>query len=285
MVNVFRSQSHKLFAVAGLALSLLLSACQPIQPLAEPAATSPQPIVIELTADGLKVPEEMPSGIVTVTYKNSSDKPALLGLGWMVEGSTLADLEKAMQENDFRTFYKILIPAGEANNLAPGERREVTSYIKAGEIDAAYNPMDGNPIVFKKIKATTASTMAAPTADYKVELADFAFIMPDEIAAGKHLWEVKNTGKQIHTVGILKLNEGVTLEDVIKLMSSQEPPSGPPPFEEIPFDVFIGGGATTWVTSDIPAGEYTVICGLPNTDDEKMAPHAAMGMVRKLVVK
>lgn len=84
--------------------------------------------------------------------------------------------------------------------------------------------------------------MAAPTADYKLELADFAFIMPDEITAGKHLWEVKNTGKQFHEMSIIKLNEGVTLEEVIKLMSSQEPPSGPPPYEQIPAGVFMGGG-------------------------------------------
>lgn len=87
-------------------LFLLLSACQPVQPLAEPAATSPQPVVIEMTADGLKAPDEIPSGIVTITFKNSSDKPDSLVLGWMVEGNSFADFEKAAQAGDFITIIK-----------------------------------------------------------------------------------------------------------------------------------------------------------------------------------
>jgi hypothetical protein len=46
----------------------------------------------------------------------------------------------------------------------------------------------------------------------------------------------------------------------------------------------MSAGTTAWVTLDIPAGEYTVVCFLPNTDDEEMAPHLAHGMVRTLVV-
>ena len=283
MYNALHSKTHKVFAVVGLSLSLLLSGCQPIHPVAQPAATGPQPIVIELTADGLSVPDEIPSGIVTVTYKNSSDKTANFVMGWMVEGNPIADFEKAAQAGDFITIIKTTIVTGQ-DYVEAGESKEVTYNVKAGEVFIASGPDDGPPEI-KTSKATTASTMAAPTAEYKLELADFAFIMPDEIAAGKHLWEVHNTGKQFHEMSVIKLNEGVTLEDVIKVMSSQEPPSGPPPFEQIPAHVFMGGGTTSWVTLDIPAGEYTVICGLPNTDDEKMTSHAAMGMVRKLVVK
>jgi hypothetical protein len=57
--------------------------------------------------------------------------------------------------------------------------------------------------------------------------------MPDEITAGKHLWEVHNTGKQHHGIAIVKLSEGVTVEELIKLASPEKQWQAPPPYDMI----------------------------------------------------
>lgn len=272
--------SHSILSMTFISLvALALTACQPIEAMEE---TTTQSIVVEITADGLTVPDEMPSGIVTVTFKNNSDMAASPGFAWMHEGSTVADFEKAVQDED---FLAILATSSMLNTveLAPGDSKEGIYDLKAGEVIVANFPDDGPPQL-KTSKATTPSTMAAPVADYSIEVADFTFVMPDEITAGEHLWEIRNTGKQHHEIIIVKLNEGIALEELIKLASAEEPPQDPP-YEEIAFGGFLGSDITSWVTLDIPAGEYTVICFLPNTDAEDMSPHLAHGMVRTLVVK
>ena len=113
----------------------------------------------------------------------------------------------------------------------------------------------------------------------------FSFALPNEIKAGQNVWQIENKGEQWHEMGILKLNEGVTLEDMMAWMESADPdgPSGPPPFEDAAFWAPMGAGNTAWVTWDIPAGEYTVICFLPDLAGDG-APHFAHGMVRTLTV-
>jgi hypothetical protein len=46
----------------------------------------------------------------------------------------------------------------------------------------------------------------------------------------------------------------------------------------------MGAGERAWVTWDLPAGEYTVICFLPDLAGD-MSSHAEHGMVRMLVVE
>jgi hypothetical protein len=77
-----------------------------------------------------------------------------------------------------------------------------------------------------------------PTTDVEVELQDFSFVMPDEIAAGKQTWHIVNQGDQWHHLMIWQRNEGVTHEQLIEGMLSAQPSSGPPPMQWV----------TGWVT-------------------------------------
>jgi hypothetical protein len=115
---------------------------------------------------------------------------------------------------------------------------------------------------------------------------DFSFAMPDKIATGPQVWQIENAGEQWHEMPILKLNEGVTIDDVLAMMAESGPggPEGPPPFEIVAFWSPMGAGEKAWVTWDLPPGEYTVICFLPDLAGD-MSPHVAHGMVRTLVVE
>ena len=136
------------------------------------------------------------------------------------------------------------------------------------------------------IVAGEPSGATAPTPDISVSLVDFNFAMPDKIAAGPQVWQIENAGNQWHEMPILKLNEGVTVDDVIAMMAESGPggPEGPPPFEMVAFWSPMGAGEKARVTWDLPPGEYTVLCFLPDIAGD-MSPHVAHGMVRTLTVE
>ena len=110
--------------------------------------------------------------------------------------------------------------------------------------------------------------------------------LPDEIAAGPQLWQIENLGKQWHEMIIVQLNEGVSVDDVMTMLMEAGPegPQDEPPFQDFGGWSPISEGNRAWGTFDLPPGEYTVICFLPDVMAD-MAPHVAKGMIRQLVVK
>ncbi len=123
-----------------------------------------------------------------------------------------------------------------------------------------------------------------PQSDVNADLVDFNFVLPDQIKAGAHTWKIENKGAQWHEMAIVKLNEGVAVDDVLAMMSQEQPPEGPPPYEDVAFWAPMGAGEKAWATFDLPAGEYTVLCFLPDFGATPPVSHAEHGMVRTLTV-
>lgn len=270
-----------LYALAGFMLTLLMVACTPI--IAPPSATLPG-VTIEVTADGLQVPAAIPSGLVTITYKNSTAAPTYPRVGWLKEGRTVAEFEQALLADDLPALMEMAIAPG-AVDLAPGDVKETIVMLPAGEILVINIPDDGSPPQIKPVTTTPgAAEVAAPVAEFTAELNDFSFTMPAEIPAGVHLWEIRNRGQQWHEFSILKLSEGATMDDILALLATGEEAEGTL-FAEVAFFGDMSPGITSWATLDLPAGEYTVVCLLPDVTDGELAPHAAHGQVHTLVVK
>jgi len=261
--------------MAGLAVG-----CGSFAPQAQQSAPG---FEVEVTADGLKLPAEVPSGFVTVTYKNSTDAPASPGIGWLDQGRTMAEFEQALNGDDFPAIIEMANTPGSAQ-LDPGESEQQTYRIPAGEIAAVNFPEQAPPQLATSV-AKASSGAAAPKAELTAELKEFSFSMPGTIPAGKHLWEIRNTGQQWHHLIVLKPTAGTTIEEIVAMASSDEPPEGEPPYEEIAYFGEISGGTTAWVTLDIPAGDYYAVCFLPDSSSEQMAAHINHGMLQPLTVK
>jgi hypothetical protein len=120
-------------------LALALIDCQPIQPLAAVQEAATLPVVVAVTAARLMAPDEMRSGIVTGIYKNSSDTDASPGLVWMSEGSTVADFEKAVQEEDFLAIFTKTIIAGTVE-LAPATAKRATMMERPAKSSSPTSP-------------------------------------------------------------------------------------------------------------------------------------------------
>jgi hypothetical protein len=81
----------------------------------------------------------------------------------------------------------------------------------------------------------------------------------------------------------VKLNEGTTVEQVVAAFTSTEQPSGPPPWTSAGGIAGIAPETTAAMEVDVEAGDYALICFIPDPASGK--PHAALGMVGGVTVQ
>jgi hypothetical protein len=261
-------------------------------PAVKPEAPQPAPMpeaTIKLTDDGFTTPAEIPAGVVAVNVNNSSTQyqEGAVVLGRLNEGVSHDDITTLLAGDDpdgYTKFDRMV------TSLGGGDQRTIYD-LKPGQYLAYFTGnIEGAPPISGLITVKDeGNTAVAPTADITAEMQEFAFIMPDEIKADKHLWHISNKGKQVHHMLIMQLPQGVTTNDIITWVSADEL-SGPPPFLN-PDGPTLGGGfesispgQSAWVEIDLPPGEYTVFCLLPDFTAMPPMSHIAHGMHRILKV-
>lgn len=131
--------------------------------------------------------------------------------------------------------------------------------------------------------AASAGTKIAPEAqmpEITINAADFSFEAADQIEAGLARINLVNNGQEPHHAQIVRLNEGVTLEQFQAALQEGEAAA-------FPLITFVGGpglvdpGLQSQVTLDLSPGQYVLLCFIPSHDG---VPHLAKGMVRPLEV-
>lgn len=251
--------------------------------------------VVELTEDGLTVPETATAGLVAAAFVNSSEEAPLTAiLARVNDDVTLDDLMAAMMEGGPEGMVPLVSLLG-GSNIMPGASVEATLELQAGQhilLNLAAEIPDVLPFVV--VDDPAAEAAEAPEADVSLTLVDFAFGMPLEIAAGPQVWTIENKGMQWHETVIVRLAEGVTTDDLMPIlmaMTEQEGPpdlagsegeAGPPPFEEVFFWMPMDVDRQAWMTLDLEPGSYAALCFLP--DFETGTSHLAHGMVQAFEV-
>ncbi|GGM19963.1 hypothetical protein [Deinococcus aerophilus] len=286
------------FSLAALTLTLLSAA----------AAQSAPNVTITTTKDGYQVPAQVPAGYVHFTLKNDTDRPAEIQLFKLNPGVSADTLKSAVAalatdpgDNSADVEARIInsselyggVPelAAKANydftvNLEPGTYVVSTTSSNGDEKNPQALANLGYFQTFEVTKGDNAA--AAPKADYRLQLADFALAFPaTNIAAGQHTWEVVNDGRQPHFVMIMPVKPGKTEADVMKFMMS-DGPSGTQDESPISMDETHGGGVispgkTTYIDMNLAPGNYFAVCFV--TDPKTKMPHAMLGMTRFFSVK
>ncbi len=175
-------------------------------------------------------------------------------------------------------------------DVAPGESQEMLYDLTPGDHVAvdigAGEPGEAPPTVagFIVSEGREGADAKPSVSEINVDLLDFAFAMPGEIPSGRNTWKIENQGEQWHEMAIVKLAEGATVDDVMALVASEEPPQGPPPFEDVAFLAPVSEGERAWITLDLEPGVYSVLCFLPDLSSESMTPHLEHGMMHTLTV-
>jgi hypothetical protein len=223
------------------------------------------------------------------------------------EGATIEDVQAALEQGDFDALFATATSAG-GPNVGPGHQASVAMNLEVGQylLICAVPNEEGIPHFALGMQAVLEVTEGAgegtaPEADATVNLVEMAFDgLPTETTAGTHVWEVADTGTQLHEMVILQLAEGVTIEQAIQIFS--EPPPSPvaspvvdqtlaspvagpppgPPFEAIGGVAPLSPGQTNYAVLELAAGDYLAICFVP--DAETGLPHFAMGMIAGFTV-
>ncbi|MEZ4519763.1 MAG: hypothetical protein R3C44_24015 [Chloroflexota bacterium] len=253
-------------------------AAAPTEAAVEESATGQIPEVEITKVDGqLTVPDEVPSGpVVFVNNTGVSVDPVKLN-----EGVTADQLMQTLAEDEEAALQLVSLMGGPMSpDMGP------TVYdLQPGNYLMVESDDEGAPTSLAPFTTGDPSGATPPTADVEVQLVDFAFAIPGEIKSGPQTWAITNNGTQWHEMAIGKLAEGVTIDDLMTMiMSEEEPdPSQPEPFELVAGWSPMGPGLTAWTTIDLPPGEYTILCFLPDLNGDFM-PHASHGMIGSITV-
>lgn len=272
-----------------LVVMALAAACTP----AAPPTPTPVPIpevAVEASDTALTVPAEMPAGLVAVMVKNSGQAPHSPFFARLNEGVTMDAFMQTLQTDESGTAAIAQVTLLGGAQVAPGASQRMVFDLQPGShiaLDFGEGGGSGGPpqVTGFEVKAGgEGAAPAEPAATVNAELKDFQFTLPDQIKAGAQTWKIENTGGQWHEMGIFKLNEGVTVDDLMAMMMSGEPPEGPPPYEQMAFWAPMSAGQHAWLDVDLPAGTYTVLCFLPDFASTPPVSHLEHGMVRTLTV-
>jgi len=256
-------------------------------------------------------PTELAAGIAKLTMQNDGSMDHHMMLLKFADGKSMADLGAAMQQG-LAGLATLGVAVGGPGSASAGEQSSVLMDLAEGNYvamclipddDGIPHAAKGMVLPITVAAAATPTALVAPTANATVTLTEFHFMgIPETTAAGPQIWQVTNTGTQLHEMGIAKLAPGVTFEMVQAiLMSTEATPAadmatpesdtvgmatpaaaGPPPFTSIGGAAPMSPGTSMWYTADLEAGDYFAICFVP--DAESGAPHFVLGMITPFTV-
>jgi uncharacterized cupredoxin-like copper-binding protein len=191
--------------------------------------------------------------------------------------------------------FKLFDAAGGPNAVEPGKTVTSTQVLSAGNylmLCFIPDPADGQPHAAKgMVQPFTVTDNPAIKDVTSVKLGDedtakagvteFAFNVPDTVE-GKATVKVDNTGKQAHEMAVYKLADGKTVDDVKTFFTG--PPTGPPPFTSAGGVSALAPGTEITVDMDLTAGNYALVCFLPDTSGSGKA-HFELGMIKQVKVE
>ncbi|MBV9119641.1 MAG: hypothetical protein JOZ39_02955 [Chloroflexi bacterium] len=111
---------------------------------------------------------------------------------------------------------------------------------------------------------------------------DYSFAGPATIPGGLVTLQLRNTGKEVHHLQLLKLNTNATPEQALGALASANPESV---FQFVTATGGVGSidpTGTAQITANLQPGQYVLACFIPSPSDG--IPHAAKGMVKPLTV-
>ncbi|ACO46278.1 hypothetical protein DEDE109153_00880 [Deinococcus deserti] len=274
-------------------------------------ATAQRPPSVEITAtqQGYTAPAQLPSGFVQLNFRNTGSAPAEMQLFKLKSGVSADALKRAISafamgmqthQGDSAALEAALINASELYGgppmLGPKATFSLTVNLEPGTYaisNVSTNNDEKNPQAlantgfFKTFTVVRGNNMAtAPKAAYMVQLADFALALPPmQVAAGTHMWEIVNHGRQPHFMMIAPLKAGKTADDVMKFMAAGEQAQGEPPvnFELATGIGVLSPGKANYANLTLKPGTYFTACFV--TDPATHKPHALLGMTRFITVR
>lgn len=272
-----------------LVCALCLAVTVSFAALAQDSDQSDQPEnpTIALTEAGLSLPEGLTSGLVTLTMQNDTENPFGPLIGRFKADTTLDTFMGALEEGPIGALPLIDLIGG--LTIQPEDALDITYDLAAGEYVVLDFSGEMPNIATFTVAESNEEPAEAPEADLDINLIDFAFAIPAELPAGEQVWKIENLGQQWHEMGVMRLEEAMTKDEVAEALMAammSENPDGPPavPFEEVLFWSPMDPGTAAWITVDLEPGVYAITCFLPDFSSEEGMSHLAHGMIAIVTV-
>ena len=251
-------------------------------------ATKAPPAIVAVTARdfAFEAPAQTPAGAVTLHLENHGKEVHQAQLVRLEDGKTAQDLAAAMKNHGPPPSWMKFV--GGPNAAAPGHKVSATSVLEPGQYaylcfipspDGIMHAAKGMVRPFEVIAAPQGAATALPETDVTIKLVDFDFQSSKPLTAGKLRIMVENAGPQAHEIVMVKLAPGKSIEDFAIWAQSMK---GPPPSVPVGGVGVLEKGMRATFTADLTAGNYGLICFVPDVKDGKM--HLVHGMMKNLKV-
>jgi hypothetical protein len=255
-------------------------------PAGEAAAAAPATVTVTAKDFAFEAPAQIPAGAVTLELKNQGTEVHQAMLVKLDQGKTAKDVVAAMKQHGPPPAWMKWV--GGPNAAAPGGQVNATSVLEPGHYaylcvipspDGVPHLAKGMVRTFEVTSAPSGAAQKLPETDVTVKLKDYDFEFSQPLAAGKQRIMVENTGPQVHELVMIKLAPGKTVQD---FASWAETMKGPPPAMPVGGVGALENGMRASFTTDLTAGDYGLICFIPDSKDGKM--HLVHGMMKSIKV-
>lgn len=243
------------------------------------------PAVLTVTARdyAFEAPDSVAAGMTTIHLVNQGPEFHHVQLLRLDGGHTVAEYLEALRTGAPPAWATDL---GGPNTPMPGGTSDVTVNLEPGNyaIVCHIPSPDGVPHIAKGMMHEFAVTGTAPATvafepDVEVTLSDYDFTMSRPLAAGTQRIRVRNAAAQPHEILLIQLAEGKTGADFLQWFATQQ---GAPPAVPVGGTTAISTGGTNDLTVELAAGDYLLICFIPDAKDGK--PHFVHGMVKTITI-
>jgi uncharacterized cupredoxin-like copper-binding protein len=253
------------------------------------AAAQPTEVKIGLAEYSYSdVPATVAGGFVTVTATNNGKEEHQATLLRLNDGVTLQQALGDFAGDPNKGFADITLYGG-PNSVAPGSSVSASADLPAGNYAfvCLIPGSDGIPHAAKgmvapfTVSAPAGTAAPAPQSDGQIVTKEYNFTLPQSFS-GNGTFDISNQGEQNHEMAVYAVAPGSTAADVQAFLASTEPPTGPPPIIPSGGISAAAPGSDVFVHLDLTAGDYVMVCFLPDT--KTGAPHFTLGMIQPFTV-
>jgi hypothetical protein len=290
-----------------LVFALLLVACQPIQPASIEAAPSAPTVSFTAVEDGEAFSYDGPASIAGGMTRLELVNPGAQEHGlWAVrldEGYGFEDMLGVMMSEEpmdefptWMTFYGGVTAAhGQSAAYTVDLAEGAYTIFSIAGFESGMPDFARGMVGMFEVTAGSGAEVSAPTADLRVDMVDFSFILDGTPTAGSNLVEVTNSGVEPHEMILLKLGEGVTLAAALEMMmmageeggeeaaGDEMAEGGQPPVLPAGGTGPMSTGITAWYELEFESGDYGLVCFVSSPANEG-APHLMLGMAQQITV-
>ncbi len=210
------------------------------------------------------LPKRIPAGLVRMRLINDGKEPHYMAIMRADSGKGAADFLAWRALRTPRPAW--LTPVGGHGTIAAGDSLGLALHMTPGRyvVFCGYPSLDGTSHVAKGmigeivVEDVGGPPATEPTFAATVHLTDFGISVPLGLKAGRQTLRVVNDADQLHQLLIVRLPDGVTVEQELAWFNGGS--RGPRPGTPFGGVLQIPGRQTAWASMTYAPGRYLLLC-------------------------